>query len=247
MIEVRTPIRLHPVERWRPSLPAVFAALWDLGRRRPLAVVVVAMLALDLAFIVGQIAVDATDSGFDGDSRLTLDTAMGVAQYYGWAKAGAAAYLMWLAWRRFRSPTAALWAAAFAYLGVGEALRVHEGLGASFAATLAIGEIGPLQGQDVGEVIAHVVVLTVAAAALLVAERRDRGHFPTMLTMTMLPLVAVFLFFAVVVDMVGGSILPPLLQSAVEDGGEFVALTVLFAATAMWSQQAHELAEMSGA
>jgi hypothetical protein len=247
MIEVRTPIRLHPVERLRPPLRAAFAALWDLCRRRPLVAFIAAMLALDAAFIAIQIAVDATHYGFNGAYRLSLETEMGIAQFYGWAKAGAAAYFMWLAWRRFRSPTAALWAAALAYLGIDDALRLHERLGGYFADTFAIGEVGPLRGQDVGEVIAYLVILSAALAALLFAEHRDRGAFPTMLTMTMIPLVGGFVFFAVVLDTIGGSILPSILEIAVEDGGELIALTLLFAAAAVWSQQADEMAEAAGA
>ncbi len=246
MIEVRTPIRLHPVERLRPPLRAVLAALWVVGRRRPLAVFLGAMLALDVAFIALQIAVDATDYGFNGAYRLSLETEMGVAQFYGWAKAGAAAYLMWLAWRRFRNPTTGLWAAALGYLGIDDALRLHERLGEYFAGTFAIGEVGPLRGQDVGEMIAYVLILIAALIALAAAERRDRGAFPTILTMTMVPLVGVFVFFAVVMDTIGGSILPSALDIAIEDGGELVVLTVLFATTAMWSQQADELAEEAG-
>ena len=244
VIEAQQRIRLHPVERLRPSLKSLFPAIWRLIRRRPLVVVAGALVAIDLSFIAIQIAVDATDYGFNGAYRLSLETEMGVAQFYGWVKAGAAAFLMYQAWRRFYSPTAGLWAAALAYLGIDDALRFHERLGTFFAERLEIGEIGPLRGQDLGELMAYGLIMVIAVTALVVAERRDRGSFPSMLTMMMVPVVGVFLFFAVVVDTIG-SVLPHVLQIAVEDGGELLVLSGIFLISVVWSSRADELADGS--
>jgi hypothetical protein len=63
-----------------------------------------------------------------------------------------------------------------------------------------------------------------------------------MLTLVMVPLAAVFLFFAVVMDTVGGVLLPTVLEIAVEDGGELIVQTAFFVAAVIWSQQADELA-----
>ena len=171
---------------------------------------------------------------------------MGVAQFYGWVKAGAAAFLMYQTWRRFYSPAAGLWAAGLAYLGIDDALRIHESLGTFFAERLEIDEVGPLRGQDVGELIAYGLIMAIAVTALLVAERRDRGSFPSMLTSIMVPALGVFLFFAVVVDTIGG-VLPHVLQIAVEDGGELLVLSGIFLISVVWSNQSNELADGSRA
>lgn len=244
MHNTMTPVRIHPVERLRPAWRSLAAALWRLFRRHPVALMGVALLTIDLAFIVIQVGVDATDYGFNGAYRLALETEAGVAQFYGWAKAGAAAFLLFGAWRRFSSPTAGLWAGALTYLGIDDALRIHEKLGTFFAETFGIGEVGPLRGQDVGELIAYGLILVAAVTALVVAEWRDRGPTPSVLTLIMVPAVGIFLFFAVVVDTVGG-VLPEVLQIAVEDGGELVALTGLLLVSLIWSNQADELAELS--
>jgi hypothetical protein len=244
MIETQHRLRLHPVEQLRPSLRPLFAAFGRLTIIKPLILIGAGLLAIDVAFIAIQIAVDATDYGFNGAYRLSLETEMGIAQFYGWVKAGAAAFLLFRTWRSFHSPTAGLWAGALTYLGADDALRFHEKFGTFLAEEFGIGEIGPLRGQDVGELVAYTLILAVAVTALLIAERRDRGRFPTMLTSVMVPVVGVFLFFAVVVDTVGG-VLPHVLQIAIEDGGELMTLSVIFLITIIWSQQAEELADLS--
>ncbi len=70
MIEARERVQLHPVERLRPSLKSVFPAIWRLIRRRPLIVITAVLIAIDSGFIAIQIAVDATDYGFNGAYRL---------------------------------------------------------------------------------------------------------------------------------------------------------------------------------
>jgi hypothetical protein len=244
MIETPQRVRLHPVEQLRPSLRALFAALGRLTGMKPLLLIGAGLVLIDLAFIAIQIGVDATDYGFNGAYRLSLETEMGVAQFYGWVKAGAAAFLLYKAWRRFHSPAAGLWAGALAYLGADDALRLHEKFGTFLAEEFGIGDFGSLRGQDVGELIAYTLILATAVTALLIAERRDRGSFPTMLTSVMVPVVGVFLFFAVVVDTVGG-VLPHVLQIAVEDGGELLALSAIFLVAIIWTQQADELADLS--
>ena len=245
MVALREQARLHPVERLRPSLKSLFLAMWRLLRRHPLVVIGAVLIAADLGFIAIQIAVDATDYGFKGAYRLSLETEMGVAQFYGWVKAGAAAFLLYRAWRRFSSPVAGMWAAALAYLGTDDALRLHEKLGAYFAERFEFGEIGPLErGQDTGELLAYTLILAIALTALVVAERRDQGRFPSMLTAIMVPIVGAFLFFAVVIDSI--HVLPHVLHIAVEDGGELLMLSVIFLTSIMWLHQTDELAIESG-
>ena len=241
MIEVRERARLHPVERLRPSLKSLFLAVWRLVRRHPLATICAGLIAIDLAFIAIQIAVDATDYGFNGAYRLSLETEAGVAQFYGWVKAGAAAFLLYQAWRRYHSPVAGLWAAALTYIGIDDALRLHEKLGTFVAERYEIGEVGSLRGQDIGELIAYGLILTIAITTLAVAERRDQGKVPTMLTAIMIPTVGVFLVFAVVVDTID-RLLPHVLGIAVEDGGELLMLSVILLISVVWSHQADELA-----
>lgn len=60
----------------------------------------------------------------------------------------------------------------------------------------------------------------------------------------MVPAVVVFLFFAVVVDTIG-TVLPHVLQIAVEDGGVLLALSGIFLVSVVWSNLPHELADDS--
>lgn len=246
MVQHLTATRLHPVERARPALESVLRALWNIASTRPLMTFATMLLAVDAVFIVIQVAVDVTDYGFNGAYRLSLETEAGIAQFYGWAKLGAAAYLLAGAARRFHSTTAALWAVALAYLGVDDALRVHEGLGSFFAETLNLSDVGPLRGQDLGELLAYALILAVAIAGLVVAEIRERGTIPSVLTMVMVPIVGVFVFFAVVVDTVG-RVLPSVIEIAFEDGGELVAMTAMLVTAVVWSYRADELASTATA
>lgn len=214
--------------------------MWTLARQCPLALAALAMFAIDAVFIAIQIAVDLNGYSFNGAYRLSLETEMGVAQFYGWVKIGAAAFLLVRAWRRYSGPATGLWAAALIYLGTDDALRIHERLGSFFAGRLDLGAVGELRGQDLGEAIGYAVIITVALAALIIAERRDHGRFPTMVSLVMTPIVAVFLFFAVVLDTVGHWV-----PISVEDGGELAMLTVIFVATVIWSEQADEVVELS--
>jgi len=245
MLDLRAVDRLHPVERARPPLRSVAEAIRDLARRSPLRQIVLGFLALDLMFIAIQVLADVTDYGFRGAYRLSLETELGVAQSYGIVKTGAAVYLLVLAWRRFASPVAAMWAGALAYLAIDDALGVHESLGTAAVEGLGLRAIGPLRAQDLGELVAYVGIGVIAIGALAAAERRDRADFPTILTSVMVPLAACFVFFAVVMDTVGGSLLPSVLEIAVEDGGELVVLTAFFLFATVWSQQPEELAELS--
>jgi len=218
----------------------VWVGLWSLVRRYPFGLLFAGLLAIDWAFIGVQIAVEATDYGFNGAYRLSLETEQGVAQAYGWVKAALAAILLFQAWRRYRSPAAGFWAGALTYLALDDALEIHERVGGYLTDKLGLTEIGPLRGQDLGEALVYLAVMVVALVLFIVAERRDSSPAPTMLTLLMVPIVFSFLVFAVALDL-GGFFVP----IAVEDGGELIALTALLATAAVWTRRADDLARLN--
>lgn len=187
------------------------------------------LVAADVACIVIQVAVDATDYGFPGAFRLSLETEAGLAQAYGYLQMGAAAALLFAAWRRSRGPSVAFWAAAFGYLALDDAFTIHERAGRFLVDALSLSEVGPFRAQDVGEALVYLVVVAGGAALFAFAEWRDPHPRFTVLTRMMFPLAVTFAFFAVALD------LPGMVPIAVEDGGELLAVTAVLVVAAAWT------------
>lgn len=232
----------HPVERARPGMVRLLDATRLVAWRGPMRRLGGTLLAIDLAFALLQIAVVATDYGFRGAYRLSLETELGVAQVYGFAQIGTAAFLLVVAWRRFGSPQAALWAGVLVYVALDDAWTIHERLGAALVEWLDLGSILGLRSQDFGELLAYSIIGAVALAALVLSERRSMVPAPSVLTTLMIPVVGLLVFFAVVVDIAGNLFMPDLIGIAIEDGGELIAMTIILVATWVWTDRADELA-----
>lgn len=237
----------HPVERARPPYRELLAACWRIARRTPVSVVAGTLLAIDLAFALIQVAVIATDYGFNGAFRLSLETEFGIASIFGFTMLGTSAFLLLTAWRRFASAPAALWAAVLVYLAMDDAWTIHESLGSFFANRYGLEGILGLRAQDVGELMAYAMIGVITLAALVITERRAADPLPSTITRLMLALVGLLVFFAVVVDLVGGFLMPDLIGISVEDGGELVAMTFILVGAWIWTDRADELVAELGA
>ena len=229
----------HPAERPGTGLGAAARAVARVASRRPLVAALAALLALDAVFAIIEALVQATDYGFPGAYRLSLQTEGGLAEIYGYVKSAAVAGLVLTAWRRWRHGPAAVWAGLYLYLMFDDALRLHERFGARIASVLDISIGDSLRPQDVGELIVYLVVGLIALGALAVAEHRYPAPRTTVLTRLMLAVTAFLAFFAVGADMALQG-LP--MEVVFEDGGELVALSLALATAFVWTRRAEELA-----
>ena len=199
---------------------------------------IVGLLAVvDVAFIGLQVAADVTDYGFNGAYKLSLEYEHGIAQAFGWLQLGAAAVLLGLAWKRFAGSAAGFWAASLAYATFDDSLRIHENVGHYLDSLFGFGEVGGSRGHDVGEAIVYLVAIAVALGGFIRVETRARPQTPTMLSLLLLPIAVVFVFCAVVVDILGTSI-----PIEVEDGGELLAASAVLVATIVWTLRTETLA-----
>ena len=228
----------HPAEDPRTTTGAGFRAVARILLRRPLATTLLVLFGLDLLFMVVEGLVRATDYGFPGAFRLSLQTEGGLPEFYGYAKSGLIAALLLGAARRWRQAPPAVWGFVFLYLAFDDALQIHERLGAGIAA--ALGGIGPLDNQDVGEMAVYAAVAACSLGALLLAERARSAAGPSLLTRLLLPLTVLLAFFGVGADLALSG-LPG--ESIFEDGGELVALTLIIATTFVYTRRSQELAE----
>lgn len=228
----------HPAEDAPSGMGAGFRAVARILLRRPWARVLLAMLALDVIFIIIEGLVQATDYGFPGAFRLSLQTEGGVPELYGYAKSGVVAAMLLAAARRWRLAPAAAWGAIYLYLTFDDALRIHERLGARIAETVG-GGLGGRPPQDAGEMTVYAVVGVISLTALLWAERRHPSPAPSRLTRLLLPLTALMALFGVAADMALSAI-PG--EAALEDGGELVILTFIAATTFVYARRGPDLA-----
>ena len=216
-------------------------AMLRIALRRPLVVILALMVAADVAFALLEALVQATDYGFPGAYRLSLQTEGGLPELYGYAKGLAITLFLFGAWRRWRLHSAAVWAAAYLYLTLDDAFKIHERLGGVVARGLGEG-FGPagLRTQDFGELMVYLTFGATLLGALVLVERRRGGATTTMLTRLMLPLIALLAYFAVAIDIAFHD-LP--MDVMIEDGGELVALSITAAACFIWTRRAAELGE----
>ena len=120
------------------------------------------------------------------------------------------------------------WALVFTYLLVDDSMQAHERIGAWFADTLALPEVGSLRPVDIGELITSAIAGLVLLSFLTVSYLRasiDARHFARMLAMGIAGLV----FFGIVLDMIHfekGYLLDKAM-GAIEDGGEMIVMSAI--------------------
>ena len=226
----------HPLDRGDLGVRDVHASVWSVVRSSNLMRVLLLLLALDIAFAIIEVAVIATDYGFKGAYRLSLQTEkLGIPELVGYGYELGVYVLLFAAARRWRSAAAWFWSGLFFYLFLDDALQLHEHIGGWLADVIGLPAIAGLRSQDLGEAVFYVIVGTVALLGLIAAERRMTGPGVSSLTKLMLPITILYGFFAVVVDLA----LQFRFETSIEDGGEMVCLTLALVAAAAWVWHSH--------
>lgn len=222
------PALFHPLDG--SSLRVTFSEVTRAVRASWLLEALALLLAADLAFALVEIAVIITDYGFPGAYRLSLQTdGLGLAEIYGYSHELLVFGILTDAALRLRSAVAWFWSAVILYIFIDDAIQIHEHIGGRLARSLGFSDAGSLRAQDLGELALYVVVGVVAVTALVTVERHT-GDGVDSLTLLLVPLVGLFAFFAVGVDM----LLSTRFSSSVEDGGELLALSLILIAAAGW-------------
>jgi hypothetical protein len=197
------------------------------------------MLALDAAFALIEALVQATDYGFPGAYRMSLQTEGGLPEIFGYVKSGAVAVLLFTAWRRWHHGPAAVWAGIYLYLMFDDAFRLHERVGGRLASSLDLSLGDSLRPQDVGELGVYLAIGIVALAALAVAEHRYQAPAVTVLSRLMMTATALLALFGVVADM---ALQASAIAVVLEDGGELVALSLAVTIALVWTRHSEDLA-----
>jgi hypothetical protein len=156
-------------------------------------------------------------------------------------------YLKWLAstllcafaFAHRRDALYLAWAALFLYLLLDDSLEIHEALGPVIAEVLERGPAYGLRGKDFGE-----ITVSLGAAALLLGfiafcYRRSRDDSARVLTLVLLPWLAVLALCGIGVDVAKRTMRVSydekwavMTAGVVEDGGEMIAASFLTATVA---------------
>ena len=204
---------------------------WSLWGLLVSPVVLVALLAVDLALVVASTVVDSPGTG-PGDGALSLESDGGLVEYVGYLHHLVLVVALLTVARLGGSRVWTAWAAVFALVLADDSARLHETLGDRFADALGFpAEVAGLRADDLGELVVWGLLAAVPLAWLVVLHRRsDRPTREASLRLAV-P-VAVYAFFGVVVDQVHAMARDGAwagLLGTLEDGGELVALGVTVA------------------
>jgi hypothetical protein len=134
-----------------------------------------------------------------------------------------------------REPAIFIWGLILFYLGLDDSFQFHEKLGAKIDNYFQLPSIFHLRPVDLGELIYAVSVgvpLSLLAAASLVI----RSGVPRKTILTLASLVALFIFFGVVMDMVAiiandFNDIAEISLSLLEDFGEMVTMSIILGYT----------------
>lgn len=215
-------------------------------RRPNLLVAVIALLVINLAFILLHAAyyvgphmglevewlrnprfiIDVDDTGGRYDSY---------AEIFNYVQTAVAVIALALAALHSRERVYLAWSLVFVFVLLDDALSYHEEMGMVFVHIFAIPNMLGLRGVDFGERIAWAIPGIILFLVLVWAHRRsspDARRFSWLLTVVM----ALLVFFAFGVDMLhilGGahSYRADLVLGTIEDGGEMLALALALACT----------------
>lgn len=140
--------------------------------------------------------------------------------------------LLGIAAIRRRAPLLALFAISSAYLLVDDFFLVHEGMGVLVAGWVGGEPAGPGVTVHLGEALYLGAIGLVVASSFALAYRGARGDVRR-IALTLAALFAVLAFFGVVVDLLHALVAGPTVVdaafTAVEDGGEIAAMSLIAA------------------
>ncbi|RBY86131.1 hypothetical protein [Blastococcus sp. TF02A-26] len=206
-------------------------ARWSVRGLRLSPVVLVVLLAVDVALVAASAAVDSPGAG-PGDGALSLETDGGLVEYVGYLHQLVLVVLLLTVSRLGGARVWTAWAAVFALVLVDDSVRLHETLGDRAADGLGLPDgVAGLRADDLGELVVW-GLLAVAPLVWLVALHRRSDRETQRASLRLAVPVAVYAFCGIVVDQVhamgrDGSWAGVL--GTLEDGGELVALSVTVA------------------
>ena len=185
-----------------------------------------------LAIDVGFLALDglATFTDLLVDDLLSITRDGGYPEVFQYVKFVWLAGLTLLVARRDRDGRYLAWAVLFVYLGLDDALQIHETIGARLIPVLGLITLGGLRAQDFGELIVSAAIGVLLLGSIAAALRGSSASF-RQASLDFFVLLLVLVFFGVVVDMLAmavdlGSALNRVL-AAFEDFGEMVAVSFM--------------------
>lgn len=218
---------------------AVAAAVWPRWDRRTwriVATVLACLLGVDLLFMVVHVLrivllePNADASSLLADRRLSLGTDRGYAEWYGYAKLTFSVVALVLLGLRVQGPAYFGWALALLVLLIDDSWLVHETLGGAIAERLGLRPAFGLRAQDLGELLAWMII-GVPVLVVLVAAHRLSGPAVRRDSRMLATLTLALGFFGVAVDMLEIEATGRLahLAGLVEDGGELIVVSAIAA------------------
>lgn len=196
--------------------------------------VLITLVFIDLVLIALHICAGAI---FDKiPLRLNIAFDHSIAEFFGYAKWSVIIVLLWLTSRRTRNLALLSCAALFIVMLADDALQIHETFGAAVVRADAVSEVSWAQAQTLAElaVWAGLAVLLMPVVLLGFVKSSRAQWVPAL---RFIGLIALFAVFGGVIDAlhkpIAGIPFGPQLADLVEDGGEMIVSSIIFA-HAMW-------------
>ncbi len=199
------------------------------------------LLATDLIFIGLHFLhfwlLQGSDRALWEGHRFAVSTDRGFAEIFGYLKLLLLTGLLARLWTQQKRLTYFAWSAVFAYVGLDDALRLHEKEGLYLAQRLGMPAAFGLRARDLGEVLVWGVFATVLLGFVLFSYLRAAPKEKAF-SKSLFALFTVLVFFGLGVDMldilVGGSAFQETLMAVLEDGGEMLTISVITAFVWRW-------------
>ena len=186
------------------------------------------LLAADVGFFVMHLVWLALPS--PGHAFFSLSTDLGYGEWFQYLKTFWMVIILVVLFQRTRHIFYLAWSFFWVYIPLDDALQIHERVGVWIAESVPFLS-GVRDAKDVGELIVYAVVGTLLILLLITAYyRTPRNQRGDSLGLTFF--AGLFLFFSVVLDILGGLVsafLPSRLLlygfNFLEDGGEMIVLS----------------------
>lgn len=224
----------------------------DRGRVLPLALLLAALLAVDVLLLAGDWAWRNGIGAF-GDWRWDTERDGGWLELFRAAQLVAAAVVLGLVARRRRRDAPVLWAWAFTLvvIAVDDVAALHERGGEALVGVIGMPSAAGLRPQDLGEMLGWAFMMLALGALLAVTYRRSSADVKVAARWVGAG-VALLVTFAVVADMAHAAVTDGLTYrmdyvfTLVEAGGESAACAVVLV-VALWIHRSRPPEARTGA
>ena len=186
------------------------------------------LFCFDFAFIILNLISSYTD--FLSNPSFSLGTERGYSEVYQYIKYfWIIILLIFLSFKK--SINFFSWVIAFTYILIDDSLQFHERIGARIGANLNFSPPFGLRLQDIGEVT--VTLITGIFIFILLVHSFKRGNLLfRKVTIDLILLILIFMFFGVFVDMLHQTITSvrelKYFFGIIEDGGEMLSVSFIF-------------------